>query len=123
MFTNMLTKNLPDRTKRLVFLASITPRVCATTTFDKPTISKLNQVMALSSQDGALELPIQLSRVIWKSDAGDSVIYPGQGKSGTEAIVERYLEATPKWLRYSDRKQMHDDLCRLIENRDMLLAS
>lgn len=123
VFSNLLTKNLPDRIKRLVFLASLLPRLCENQKFDKSVIHKLNQVMALSlSGDRALDLPIQLSKIIWRGDHGSTIVYPVR-EPEVEGVINRVLKTTPAWLQYQDQVSMRADLSKLLHNRDMIVAS
>jgi hypothetical protein len=121
-FAGLLMKHLPNRTKRLILFASLSARMCNTTRFDKSTLSKLNQVMLLGSDDNALTLPVQLSKVIWKGDAGVQVHYPEPQAVDPEEAISRVFEAIPQWLRYAQPETIRADLMTFMSHRDLIAA-
>lgn len=123
VFTSVLTKVVPDHTKRLVMLSSLYARMCNKTSFDSNTISKLNKIMALGKRDNALQFPIQLSSVIWNADQGKTVLYPAPAIQVSEAVqVDQILEKVPSWLLYSDKENVSQDIALLLANRSKLEA-
>lgn len=120
LLSRILTKVLPDRTKRLVLLSSLYARMSGQTSFDSKTISKLNQIMMLSSKDSALEFPMQLSRVIWQRDRGTSVLYPLETQENEEQLVEQIFDKVPQCLLYSDKQAVSQDIAKLLSQRENL---
>lgn len=118
----LLMKHLPNRTKRLILFASLSARMCNTTRFDKTTLSKLNQVMLLGSDDNALNLPVQLSKVIWKGDTGVQVLCPEPQAIDPQAAIERVFQAIPSWLRYAQPETIRADLMTFMSHQDLIAA-
>ncbi len=119
-----LGRPLSDKHKRLILFSSLSAKFCGQTKFNNTTLHKLNQVMALSNRDDALDLPVKLSRVIWSGDRGDVVVYPTPEtvKVSEDEIVAKIMSAIPEWLKYSNKKGMREDLARLIRYQDVITS-
>lgn len=124
LFSSILARILPERTKRLVLLSSLYALVSGTTSFDSLTIRKLNKIMCLSTEDKALEFPMQLSSVIWRGDARQSVIYPvSESQSDWDSFITRIVDKVPKCLFYSDRQNIFKDISKLLSERGNLVLN
>lgn len=126
-FADFLTETLPIRTKRLVFVASLTARLKDADAVDSETLKKLNQVMALANSASALKLPIQLSKVIWRGRKSIDILKDVMVDSaGTTDTIGKKLtdavDAMPAWLRYAEACDMEQDVRQLLENRSELLG-
>lgn len=118
---SILASVLPNRTKRLVCLASLSAYISGKTRFDQEMIHKLNQVMSLSSADSALKFPMQLGGVIWNSDDGVVVVYPNAATDQEfDNIISKLLRDLPQWLRYADLNTVETDFRKLFDNRAIL---
>lgn len=120
-FSNFLQNHLPNRTKRLVFLASLTARLKGSDTFDNETLHKLNKVMTLCSTESAMKLPVQLSRAIWRGKTSYEIFNADlhAGALETARIKEmaaRAISAMPGWLRYADDSVIEQDVARLLDH-------
>lgn len=124
-FTSMLNHYLPNRTKRLVFLASLTARLKETQSPDTETISKLNRAMELAKSDSAIKLPYELSRAIWhgktsyqifNADISQESLHPIRVKEMSTSV----LLAMPSWLRYGSDTDMEQDVSKLLDRRSMV---
>lgn len=124
LLSGLLRRLLPTRTKRLILFASLSARLCDDKTkFNSATLHKLNAVMALSNEDQALALPVHLSRVIWKKDSGNVVLYPTQmDTKPTEDVINAILNEIPSWLKYGNRKGMREDLVQLMRNQELITS-
>jgi hypothetical protein len=71
--------------------------------------------MNLSSQDKALEFPMQLSSVIWHSYEGKTVVYPSGSTQGIDDIIASIIERIPKCLLYSDKQNIFSDITKLLK--------
>lgn len=120
-FTRLLSRIIPDRTKRLILLASLTAWLSNKTGFDQKTCHKLNTMMQLCNDDNALEFPMRISKVIWKGDSGNIQLYPEHTHSDLDNTVTRLVDQVPCWLRYSDITSIRKDISHILENR-LLLA-
>lgn len=117
---NMLDRHLPERTKRLLFLASFSAQLRDPREYDQEMLHKLNQMFELSSDDAALKLPVHLSHAIWRNRP----LEPGlrltlrseciQGRAST--IATKVVKAMPRWLRYGDDKRMLTEITQLLRN-------
>lgn len=110
---------LPDRMKRLVYLASLGAYIKGSTSLDDATISKLNKVMALGSNDKALKLPVLLSKAIWDGKVTplphDVYMEHQLGAATVEKVMAHAAVAgTPKWLRYGEEQLIQNDVEKLL---------
>jgi hypothetical protein len=128
LFASFLYRHLPDRTKRLMFLASLSARLSKKTTFDQRTLHKLNQAMSLSADDSALNLPVQISHAIWKGDNGVEILRPNENfaemtSEKAEELIDGLISAAPKWIHYGkDDKELRSDVRELLMNQELLAA-
>lgn len=128
-FGSVLGVFLSQRVKRLIFLASFSARIKDQTSFDSDTVHKLNQVMALASEERAIQLPVHLSKVIWQGrtihDIAECEVLSSSTftKERLHQLSTRVLEAMPKWLRYGPEDHMRDDLVKLLDNRGVLIGA
>lgn len=120
---------VPERTKRLIFLASFSARLKGQDTFDRETLHKLNEVMALASRssEAAINFPVVLSKVIWRGrvihDLNSELLTLSFSKERLQQLVDRVLEAMPKWLHYASVEVMREDLARLLDHRSVLIGA
>jgi hypothetical protein len=117
---NLLGVSLSERIKRLIFLASFSARLEDRTTFDSETLVKLNEVMALCSTEAAMNLPVHLSKVIWRGKTIHDIVDQAEVTSRAstqerlQRAIEQVLAITPEWLRYGSEARMREDLVRLF---------
>jgi hypothetical protein len=124
--TNKLSHILPDRVKRLILLASLSGFICNKKVFTQETIRKLNSVMELGSNEGALIFSMQFSKVIWKNKIGESILYPEQTTPtmciySNDNVIKQYTDKIPSWLKYADYQDMFNDIKKLFENKSVLV--
>lgn len=116
----LLGRHLPGRTKRLIFLASLTARLKDSTDLSHDTLSRLNQLMVLANSDSAIRLPVQLSRVIWHGNMPKEICDP-------QLSLNHHIEALkanmPDWLRYGEDAAIHQDLAKLLGHRYEVLGT
>lgn len=114
---------LPERTKRLMFLASFSAHLKETNEMSGELLHKLNKMFELSVDDNALKLPVHLSRAIWRNrplEAGVKQtlrvddIRP-RSTPAISAIANKIIAAMPACLRYDEAK-MSEDVTKLIRN-------
>jgi hypothetical protein len=116
----MLDRHLPERTKRLLFLASFSGQLKDPGEFSDETLHKLNKMLDLSTDDAALRLPVHLSHAIWRNrplEAGLRLsLKADHAQEGVHALSTKVLEAMPKWLRYGDEPRMRREIEKLLCN-------
>lgn len=124
-----LTTKLPTRTKRLIFLASFTAMVENTTSLSSQAVSKLNHLMALATNEAAIQLPVRLSAAIWNGKrledfcggcchSLECMSYEQRGE-----VCRRISEMAPKWLHYGAEDDIVHDIARILDHRQQLLAA
>jgi hypothetical protein len=122
-----LQRHLPNRTKRLIFLASLSARLKNTQNFDNATLTKLNQVMVLSHTESAIKLPVQLSRAIWNGRSAGEIFNADLQKESLQKerlaeLVANVINSMPAWLCYGEKETIEQDVSRLLNNRDAVLG-
>jgi hypothetical protein len=119
-FSSMLDRHLPERTKRLLFLASFSAQLKAPQEFNREMLHKLNKMLDLSADDAALKFPIHISGAIWRNrpfEAGARIdTRTLQDQTDVRGLGMRIVSAMPKWLRYGDDGRMLCDVERLLRN-------
>jgi len=128
-FFERLAIHMPRRTKRLIFLASLTALIKNTTTLSQETLKRLNDLMAVAQDERALQLPAQLSHGIW---CGKNICEVCRRETmevktlSTAAILDiavRIYESMPDWLRYGRESDIQGDIIRILDNRSTLLEN
>lgn len=125
--TRVLDGSLPNRGKRVIFLASLAASLGVTGSFDKETRSKLNRVMQLASGDSALVVPFELSRVIWHSKSGTEIFYFDPTSSElTQDMIQKMashvIKTMPSWLQYGAPQDIEKDVGLLLQNRSTIFG-
>lgn len=128
LFIKNLEQHLPRRTKRLLFLASLSARVKEEPEFDNETLHKLNRLMELSNSDSALKLPIHLSRVIWQGKTiqeicGEEIVKGQLTPDRIQLAAQRVQSLMPSWLRYGRPEDITKDLKQLLTHRQILATA
>jgi hypothetical protein len=128
MFARILGQFLPDRTKRMMFLASFSARVKDSPVMDIEVMKKLNRVLTLSSSESALKLPIHLSHAIWRGRSfvdicGEPEILEGRiTPDRVQSASRKAVLEMPSWLRYSKIEEIERDVKLLLVHSSMLAA-
>jgi hypothetical protein len=122
-FTGILNE-LPSRTKRSIFLVSLTARLKPQDKVDNEIFSKLNLAMKLSKHDSALKLPYELSRAIWRGKEpyeilGREEVVVSSEKARVENLITRIINAMPTWLQYAERSAIAKDVEELLANKSL----
>lgn len=122
---------MPNRTKRLMCLASLSAYMKGSTSLDAETITKLNNVMVLSSEDSALKLPVELSKAIWNGPDGKELISTDvfnldiirqRAPTTLRAAVNAVVAGIPSWMRYADDAEMIADVTKLLATSPQVLG-
>jgi hypothetical protein len=130
-----LGKHLSGKTKRMVFLASLSARLKSDSkkeigqfADDDETLAKLNEVMALAHSTSATKLPVVLSKVIWQGQALEQIALEDVRtskpftKERLQQISARVLDAMPSWLRYDSDPVIERDVTKLLQHRGLVLG-
>lgn len=130
-----LGKHLSGKTKRMVFLASLSARLKSDSkkeigqfADDDETLAKLNEVMALAHSTSATKLPVVLSKVIWQGQALERIALEDVRtskpftKERLQQISARVLDAMPSWLRYDSDPVIERDVTKLLQHRGLVLG-
>lgn len=108
---------LPDRTKRLILLASIYGMVVNREVLRRESIKKLNELMELSSDDNAIMFPVHISKVIWRNKGAENIICGIDGKGCEQTLAKSLVDIVPNCLKYSTYEQMLEDIQKLLSNK------
>lgn len=121
----LLALCLPDRTKRMVVISSLTANVLKLEELDTPTMERLNKAFKLCSLNEAMQLPVLLNSLLWRNKPISGVIRvlmteDNVCESKITVLTQSVKSVIPVWLRYSDA-QLHDDVTYFLTHRkDML---
>jgi hypothetical protein len=117
---------LPDRMKRIMYLASLMAIAKDSNIPEEKLISKLNKVLKLSTtNDAALKLPIFLSQLIWSNETVFKAdIETLTNCDSTDALAiesaDRITSSIPSWFTYSSHSNMSKDLIALFSKESRL---
>jgi hypothetical protein len=123
-----LDRHLQGRTKRLIFLASLSARLKDSSKLDHDTMKKLNTLMDLCKDESAIKLPVELSKVIWHGKASYEICrdqvssLSSLSSDRINLISTRVLTAMPAWLRYGNDDEMQKDVAKLLTCRTAVLG-
>lgn len=133
---SVLGKHLSGKTKRMVFLASLSARLKSDSkeeigqfADDDETLAKLNEVMALAHRTSSTKLPVVLSKVIWQGQTVELIAQEDVRtskpftKERLQQISARVLDAMPSWLRYDSDPVIKSDVTKLLEHRGLVLGN
>jgi hypothetical protein len=111
---------LPERTKRLMFLASFSAQLKDPKEMNGELLHKLNVLLSLSVDDNALKLPVHLSHAIWRNrplEPGVRLSLKAESlQDRAYSISRKVVAAMPSWLRYGDDASMSKDVVDLLHN-------
>lgn len=128
LFHCVLKSTVPNHTKKILMLSSVAARIRDTTDPDMEIAAKLNHVLALSNDDAALLLPMQLSRRIWSNpiqincstkdekEFKDLNDFHSMPLSSTQIriVSDQIVKNTPSWLRYGSNREMKKDVLQVL---------
>lgn len=123
----ILSYVLPDRTKRLILLASLGYRFREKGSVSTITIERLNALMKLCHSQDALPLTGKIGKVIWNDtlilDVSQELQQvPAPSPVYLNPIVEKLLSVMPGWLRYSDEEVIKDELMTVLRYERAAIA-
>ena len=128
LFERLAGQMLPERLKRLIFVASFTTEASAQEVLDPITARSINELLDVCAREGSLELPSRMHRVIWR---GRNVTAPVDAviSASTEDVttdkqsvigpaVSAIPKQIPKWLAYP---QAGADIESILKNHRKIL--
>lgn len=114
---------LPERLIRALFMSSLYSKLFNNQTLDVRVYSRVNKLLNICESDYACGVGMQLAQSFWNDDEVKhiSVMFNDNHQlvltpDAEKMIVNKIIEATPKWLRYG-LADMKDDVSRLIRKR------
>ena len=130
-----VTKWLPDKVKRMLFLTSLAAYVKDLKNPPLAALEKLNTLMLLSSNTSLLMFPIEIRSKIWadmtvkdlEEHLGRTVTFQELRKGDLNAAQKRILtsmviDKAPKCLIYGSNSRIRKDLYKMFDNLDTALA-
>lgn len=114
-----LAGRLPERAKRLIFIASFTtivaPRRERVHCLDEGTLRSINELMHVCARDDAMKLPSYLHGVIWNGRALPTLAeLEADDVSTRKSFIEKIQRQIPSWLRY---EKIDNDIQVIVDNR------
>ncbi len=126
-FIRKLYSIIPLHMKRLVLWCSVVSAYRHCNEVDGAHLKALNDLLELARWQGALGMPIQVSKVIWEDfDGAVKVLHDAENitnnKEQQEKIRKRFFLAIPYWLRYSSENKVMSDFDKILANKSVVLA-
>lgn len=116
---------IPERLKRLIFVASFTTEASAQEVIDPITARSINDLLDVCSREGSLELPSRMHRLIWSGRDVKSpvnIVVETTGTTEDRAVigpaVAAIMKQIPKWLTYP---QVAADIESILKNHRQIL--
>lgn len=131
-FSRILGRVLSKKTKRMIFLASLTAFIKDIHEPDAVMLAKINEMFSLSENNEALKFPMRVSPRIWgEFDLSDlhrigvkenlsEVCNQRLVMSQKRMIARHVMKNTPMWLRYHSNRVMVDEVVKLLNTTDKL---
>ena len=124
-FTNInyyIGKLLPNKIKRLVFISSLAATIYDINNDDIETLHKLNLILNLCNDDGAMLLPVALGNIIWNHKNNLIVLDINNNDHNLtiKTTISDIINIMPKWLVYSDFDSIKKDVEKLLSIKDIL---
>lgn len=114
---------LPERLIRALFMSSLYSRLFNNQTLDVKVYSRVNKLLNICENDYACGVGMQLAQSFWNDEEVKhiSVMFNDNHQlvltpEAEKMIVDKIIEATPKWLQYG-LADMKSDVRRLVRNR------
>jgi hypothetical protein len=116
---------LPRRTKRLVFLSSLSGKLAGSVEMDRESRQRLQANFGLCVDPDAVALPLAYNEKIWANRPIESLVCPIYLSS---TLTEQELTRTarkivvlmPCWLVYGQTKKIVEDVRELLQKKDEL---
>ncbi len=127
VFPQVLRGKLPPKMQRVLLIGSLSALLFTQKRSVKTTtLHKLNSVMELCNHEPALLMPMHLSKAIWRGDRGVEVFDMTQVAADNDhkvvELIEDIFSKIPAWLKYATDGEIKQDLRKLIEHRETILA-
>lgn len=129
-----LTWLFPDRIKRMIFLSTLAAHIRDLQQPDAETLSKLNDILLLSSDAKALRFPMEFHSRIWgkfnpvclrkEGIAVDSICglqTRGLAKSELRIVANRLIDYMPAWLKYQSKEGIRQDIYKLFFGLELIV--
>ena len=115
-------KLLPNKIKRLVFISSLAATIYDINNDDIETLHKLNLILNLCNDDGAMLLPVTLGNIIWNHKNNLIVLDINNNDHNLtiKTTISDIINIMPKWLVYSDFDSIKKDVEKLLSIKDIL---
>lgn len=100
---------------------------------DEQLIKQLNHILRLAHDPNALKLPMEFSSFIWQNFSIDLIRCEGVAcdrikdfkmrgltRGQSRRIANRFIEKMPKWLVYSSKTKIREDIFRLFLSLEII---
>lgn len=120
-FLFWLLSKLPNRSKRMVFIVSLTQRFRAQEQIDPRTLAKLNSIMAIDTSESSMWMPAQLAQIIWNDQSVKSICntptpqYAVLDEHAISQLCEAVVNGQQRCLQYGPAEVIMKDLHALVK--------
>ncbi len=124
----LLSKITSQHGKRILFITSLYFQVVRIERMKAEIITKLNEVMGLTTNEDALRFPATFRGVVWSNTdltaaLNEEVLDKDISEDRAREISEHVVDIAPKWVRYGRRADMVTDVMTLIKSGGQLAAA
>ncbi len=118
-----LYRLLPNRTKRMIVLASVFAAIEDIRDPDKRILAQLNTLFKLARVESAIAFPMMISSFVWREvktthDLSEFRNCPDRKFARVRANL--FLNKIPSWLVYSNQQVIRRDLEQLLQSIDSI---
>lgn len=106
---------LPDRTKRLLLISSLSGRLLKKENINDDYLALLNTQLSLCREEDAIRLPIAINEQIWPECPIDIVDTNMVSDKDITSLVKRIMEKIPEWLKYDRESIIEDELSQVLK--------
>lgn len=127
-YLRVLFHLLPCRTKRLLFLSSLSGKVTGEKSLARQTLVKIQNEFELCSDPFAIELPLAFHEKIWGKRPIDELVCPvhldaTQSDRELTRLSRQIVSIMPCWLVYAQTSCIVNDVRDLLAKRGEIFAA
>lgn len=112
-FHKLLGLLMPDKSKRVLFAASLYSYLKGLTANDLPKLERFNRVLHLVKNNADLEIALYTQNSIWSGrlrTTSDQCLTP----EGFNLKMEEVIRGCPSWLKYGQLEDMRKDARQVL---------
>lgn len=133
MKTWLLSRVLPPKVKRMVFISSLAAYIKQLDEVDDYMADQLNLILGLTDDSRNLRLPMHFSTSLWKGSDKElletahcsrisDLTLRGLTLSESRKVANIIISRAPKWLIYTSKTKLREEIYKLFLSLEIIQA-